>query len=165
MHSEFWWGHCVQGIQNPIVIIIFYYFSSLTKNISVVFFVSIAVFFPCQAEVFLCTKIALSWKRAVRLLVIKVVFEMLKIYESALATHDQNVRLWPDYHPMEVKVISALICFLWDHVLFFQPSHAAIRFSQTKKHLCTRSFTSLPKTEQSILLDFFQMIHPWLISA
>ncbi|EEF43845.1 U3 small nucleolar RNA-associated protein 6 homolog [Ricinus communis] len=27
-----------------------------------------------------------------------------KLYESALATHDQNVRLWRDYHAMEIKL-------------------------------------------------------------
>jgi hypothetical protein len=27
-----------------------------------------------------------------------------KIYESALATYDQNVSLWQDYHSMEIKV-------------------------------------------------------------
>ncbi|XP_065880160.1 uncharacterized protein [Euphorbia lathyris] len=27
-----------------------------------------------------------------------------KIYDSALSTHDQNVRLWRDYHAMEVKL-------------------------------------------------------------
>jgi U3 small nucleolar RNA-associated protein 6 len=35
-----------------------------------------------------------------------------KIYESALATYDQNVSLWQDYYSMEIKVNFAQPSFI-----------------------------------------------------
>jgi len=41
-----------------------------------------------------------------------------KLYESALATYDQNVDFWQDYYHMEVKVSKYM--YLIDHVFSFQ---------------------------------------------